>query len=96
MGIYGSGKIFGIRLYTMDYDTDYCHRLLERTYLEPMTLDQKREVYVYYQSLSLEDKANVMFSIYHSLERGSAPCMHWTPCSLELFQKEFMKCNKID
>jgi hypothetical protein len=61
MGIYSSGKIFGIRIYNFDED-DYGRTLFEKKYDATMNDEQKREAYLFYNDF--DNKDEVLFNIY--------------------------------
>jgi hypothetical protein len=58
MGIYSSGRIFGLRIYNFNED-DYSNTLFEQKYHEIMSNEQMREAYLFYQLLN--DKNNIFF-----------------------------------
>jgi hypothetical protein len=91
MGIYSSGKIFGIKIYKFDND-EFSDSLLEKKHDEVMTQEQMREAYLFYTEL--EDKSDIFLKIYTEctsthdpLERGSF--MMWYPMSLTAFLEKF-------
>jgi hypothetical protein len=90
MGIYTSGKIFGVKIYTLD-DDDISYTLFERKYDVLMTIEQMKEAYLFYTEL--HDKNNVRFKFYtelistHNIENEHY--MDWEPMSLGLFLKIF-------
>lgn len=56
MGIYSSGKIFGISIYNFN-DDDVNNTLFEEKYCEIMSHEQMREAYLFYDGLY--DKTNI-------------------------------------
>lgn len=92
MGIYSSGKIFGVKIYKSDND-DFSNSLFEKKQDEIMSHEQMREAYLFYTEL--EDKTNIFFKIYTEctsthdpLDRGSF--MMWYPMSLSTFLENFV------
>lgn len=88
MGIYSNGKIFGIRIYVFDDESDTSTILFERKYDSEMNNTQKKDAYKFYVNLS--NKSNLFFRTYdecsssHELQnRGSF--MMWNPISLNKF-----------
>ena len=51
MGIYSSGNIFGIRIYTVNAKDDCINKLFEQTYNAIMSDEQKKEAYLFYTEL---------------------------------------------
>ena len=45
MGIYDSGKIFGIKIY--NFNDDFANILFEKTHNEIMTDEEKKKAYVF-------------------------------------------------
>ena len=94
MGIYTSGKIFGIKIYTFnDYDISYT--LFERKYDVIMSVEQMEEAYLFY--IELQDKNNVRFQIYteysSTYNKGTGNYMDWHPISLNVFLEKFGICE---
>jgi hypothetical protein len=94
MGIYTTGKIFGIKIYTFN-DDDISYTLFERKYDVIMSVDQMKEAYLFYTEL--HDKNNVRFKFYtelistHNIENEHY--MDWHPISLDLFLDIFGSCE---
>ena len=90
MGIYTSGKIFGIKIYTFD-DDDISYTLLERKYDVLMNNEQMKEAYLFYTEL--HDKNNVRFKIYKEIsstyDKNNENYMDWHPISLNIFLEKF-------
>jgi hypothetical protein len=91
MGIYGSGKIFGIKMYDFN-DDDFSNVLFEQKYNEIMTDEQKKESYLFYTGLSNKNK--IYFKIYTECSstldiHNTEPYMEWYPISFELFLEKF-------
>jgi len=61
MGIYYSGRIFGIRIYNFN-DDDCSNTLFEEKYDEIMSHEQMREAYLFYTTLN--DKDKIYLKIY--------------------------------
>jgi hypothetical protein len=96
MGIYSSGKIFGIRIYSFN-DDDFANILLEYKYDTIMTSEQMREAYLFYSNLN--DKNKIHFQIYtecfstlnYACVNDNPKFMKWEPFPLDLFVKIFNK-----
>jgi hypothetical protein len=90
MGIYTSGEIFGIRIYTFSED-DLSKTLYEQQYDEIMSFNQMREAYLFY--VQLYDKSNIHFQFYTdhstSYNPGSDKYMGWHPLALNTFLEKF-------
>ena len=90
MGIYTSGKIFGIKIYTFD-DDDISYTLFEQKYDVLMTVEQMKEAYLFYTEL--HDKNNVRFKIYTEISstynKNNQNYMDWHPISLSVFLEKF-------
>ena len=92
MGIYSSGSIFGIRIYTFN-DNDYSNILFEEKYEEIMSHEQMREVYLFYTQL--QNKNNIHFQFYTEcsntldINNKETIYMMWYPLSLNSFLEQF-------
>jgi hypothetical protein len=91
MGIYSSGRIFGLRIYNFNED-DYSNTLFEQKYHEIMSNEQMREAYLFYQLLN--DKNNIFFKIYTECSTtfnkyDTQPFMDWQPITLDEFLEIF-------
>jgi hypothetical protein len=90
MGIYTSGKIFGIKIYTFDDDDD-SYTLFERKYDVIMSVEQMKEAFLFYTEL--QDKNNVRFKIYtefsSTYNKENENYMEWHPISLSVFVEKF-------
>ena len=90
MGIYTSGKFFGIKIYTFD-DDDNSYTLFERKYNVLMNIEQMNEAYLFYTEL--HDKNNVRFKIYTEIsstyDKNNENYMDWHPISLSVFLEKF-------
>ena len=90
MGIYTSGKIFGIKIYTLD-DDDISYTLFEQKYDVLMTVEQMKEAYLFY--VELHDKNNVRFRIYtefsSTYNKENKNYMDWHPISENIFLEKF-------
>ena len=88
MGIYTSGKIFGIKIYTFN-DDDISYTLFEQKYDAIMSVEQMKEAYLFYTEL--QDKNNIRLKIYtefsSTYEKGNY--MDWYPISLSIFLEKF-------
>ena len=87
MGIYTSGKIFGVKIYTLD-DDDISYTLFERKYDVIMNNEQMKEAFLFYTEL--HDKNNVRFKIYtefsSTYDKDNENYMDWHPISLSYFE----------
>ena len=90
MGIYTSGKVFGIRIYSVLTD-DTISIIFEQKQDVELTDDQKREAYALYSKLNV--KENIRAMIYtetsSTYERDSKPYMQWHPLSMAMFVSQF-------
>jgi hypothetical protein len=91
MGIYISGRIFGIRIYNFN-EEDLSNTLFEEKYDEIMSHEQIREAYLFYTELN--DKTNIFFKIYTECSSTLNPynnenCMEWYPMPLTRFLEKF-------
>ena len=64
MGIYDSGKIFGIRIYNF-IDDDFANILFEKTYNEIMSDEDKKEAYLFYTKLNNKNEIHFKLSLIH-------------------------------
>jgi hypothetical protein len=92
MGIYNSGRIFGVRMYNFNYDDDISNMLFEEKYDEIMSHEQMREAFLFYTNLN--DKNNISFQIYtecsSTLDKYNKDnFMMWYPLSLDMFLEKF-------
>jgi hypothetical protein len=89
MGIYDSGKIFGIKMYNFIYDDDFANILFEKTYNEIMSDEEKKKAYLFYTNLN--DKTEIDFQYYTecSSTYGGGVFLMWYPMSLNLFLEKF-------
>jgi hypothetical protein len=90
MGIYTSGKIFGVKIYTFD-DDDVSYTLFEQKYDVIMSVDQMKEAYLFYTEL--HDKNNICFKIYtefsSTYNKNNENYMDWHRISLSVFLEKF-------
>ena len=90
MGIYTSGKIFGVKIYTLD-DDDISYTLFERKYDVIMTVEEMKEAYLFYTEL--HDKNSVRFKIYTEISstynKNNENYMDWHPISKNIFLEKF-------
>jgi len=86
MGIYSSGRIFGIQIYNFN-DDDISNVLFEEKHDEVMTHNQLREAYLFYTNLN--DKNNIFFKIHtecsSTLSYNGDNCMMWQSLPLDAF-----------
>lgn len=92
MGIYSSGKIFGISIYVLNNDSDSTDILFRKKYNEIMTDEQKREAYLFYNLLN--NKKNILFNVYVECfttyeSDNTEKIITWMPISLEEFLEKF-------
>jgi hypothetical protein len=92
MGIYSSGRIFGLRIYNFN-DADYSNTLFEEKYDEVMSHEQLREAYLFYNELN--DKNGIFFKIYTecsstlNAHNNKENFMEWHPINLNMFLQQF-------
>ena len=90
MGIYTSGKIFGVKIYTFD-DDDISYTLFERKYDVIMNNEQMKEEYLFYTEL--HDKNNLRFKIYtefsSTYDKDNENYMDWYRILLSIFLEKF-------
>jgi len=88
MGIYDSGTIFGIRMYTFN-EEDCCNTLFEETYDEIMSDKEKKKAYVFY--CGLNNKKGIRFQYYTecSSTYGKGSFLVWYPMTLDVFLEHF-------
>ena len=98
MGIYSSGKIFGLRIYNFNED-DCSNTLYEEKYDEIMSHEQMHEAFLFYNELNNKDK--VFFKIYtecmttYNLNKNQV-FMEWFPLSLNMFLEKFDTTNTFN
>jgi uncharacterized protein (DUF2344 family) len=90
MGIYSSGKIFGLRIH--NFNDEFSNTLFEEKYDEIMSNEQMREAYLFYNQII--DKNNMRFQIYTECSSTLEPYnkenfMVWYPISLNNFLEKF-------
>ena len=90
MGIYTSGKIFGVKIYTFD-DDDISYTLFERKYDVIMNNEQMKEAFLFYTEL--HDKNNLRFKIYtefsSTYDKDNENYMDWYRILLSIFLEKF-------
>jgi hypothetical protein len=91
MGVYSSGRIFGISIYNFN-DNDVSATLFEEKYGEIMSHEQMSEAYSFYNELP--DKNNISFKIYTECSstlnnEDERIFMMWHPISLSSFVQMF-------
>ena len=82
MGIYDSGKIFGIKMYNFNEDI-----LFEKTYNEIMSDEEKKKAYLFYTKLN--NKTEIFYYTECSSTYGGGVFLMWYPMSLNLFLEKF-------
>lgn len=92
MGIYASGNIFGIKIYSSDQD-DNIVVLFTQIYDTVMDHEQMKEAYVFYTN-ELKNKNNIFFKIYTECSStldhmNKCNIMMWYPMSLDTFLEKF-------
>jgi hypothetical protein len=92
MGIYSSGRIFGIRIYNFN-DQEFSNTLYEEKYDEIMSHEQMREAYLFYNQLN--DKNGIFLKIYTECSStlncyNNENFMMWYPISLNVFLEKFL------
>jgi len=94
MGIYTTGKIFGVKIHTFN-DHDISYTLFEQKYDVIMSVEQMKEAYLFYTEL--QDKNNIRFKFYTELintdNKENENYMGWHPLSLGLFLEIFDGCE---
>ena len=88
MGIYDSGRIFGIKIYYFN-DDDYDNILFEAIYNEIMSNEEKKEAFLFYTELN--NKNGIRFQYYTecSSTYGKGIFLTWYPLSLNIFLEKF-------
>ena len=88
MGIYPSGIVYGIRIYTI-VDNEAVN-LFEKIYITEMSYEDRREARTFYKALSDYLKPDIRFQMYTDC---SSPCeddfMMWYPISFDVFKEKF-------
>jgi hypothetical protein len=90
MGIYSNGVIFGIRICVQN--DEEINILFEKKYNAPMNDEQKREAYMFYNSM--DDKKGLYFKIYneccasHDIN-NTETFMMWNEITLNVFLEKF-------
>ena len=85
MGIYDSGKIFGIKMY--NFNDDFI--LFEKTYNEIMSDEEKKKAYLFYTELNNKDERHFQYYTECSSTYGEGSFLMWYPMSLNLFLEKF-------
>jgi hypothetical protein len=88
MGIYDSGKIFGIRFYNFK-DDDFANILFEKTYNEIMSDEEKKEAYLFYSELNNKNEIHFKYYTECSSTYDNGIFFMWYPMSLNLFLEKF-------
>ena len=91
MGIYTSGRIFGLRIYNFNNGDDFANTLFEEKYDDIMSNQQMREAYLFYKQLN---DVHLHFQIYTECSStfnkdNTESYMDWCPLSLGLFLENF-------
>jgi hypothetical protein len=95
MGIYDSGKFFGIRIYNfIDNDNDFANILFEKTYNEIMTDEEKKEAYLFYSELNNKNEIHFKYYTECSSTYDNGIFFMWYPISLNLFLEKFCVSSK--
>ena len=81
MGIYDSGKIFGIKMY--NFNDDFI--LFEKTYNEIMSDEEKKRAYLFYTELNNKNEIRFQYYTECSSTYGEGFSLMWYPMSLNLF-----------
>jgi hypothetical protein len=91
MGIYTSGKIYGISIYTLveGPDAEHIETLFARYYDDVMSDEQREDVRLFYKDRT--DKKNLRVKVYTecSTTYGHDVYMSWIPISRETFLETF-------
>lgn len=93
MGIYSTGKIYGIKIY--NFKDDECNILCEEMHNKEMTAGEMSVVFSFYNEL--QDKDDVRFQIYTEIFttydiNDKETCLSWYPLSLNTFLEKFGNC----
>ena len=90
MGIYSSGRIFGVRIYNFNDDGN-SNTLFEEKYDEIMSAEQMREAYLFYNELNVNDKNEIFFRFYTECTStyNKETFMDWHPLTLNMFLEQF-------
>ena len=88
MGIYDSGKIFGIKMYNFN-DDDFANILFEKTYNEIMSDEEKKKTYLFYTKLNNKTEIHFQYYTECSSTYGGGVFLMWYPMSLNLFLEKF-------
>lgn len=91
MGIYSSGDIYGIKIYLINPDNYEQNILFEIRMDTIMSDEKKKEVTLFYNGLSENDKTKVRFEIYTegSSTYNNEVFMMWETISLDSFIQKF-------
>ena len=89
MGIYSSGVIYGITIYLMHNGDE--NILFEKKIDTIMSDEQKKEVRIFYNGLSENDKTRVRFKMYTeaSSTYNNEIFMMWEEITLDYFLQRF-------
>jgi hypothetical protein len=87
MGIYDSGRIFGIKMY--NFNDDVSNILFEEKYDEVMSYNQIRETYLFYTELNTNNEIRFQYYTECSSTYGKETFLTWYPMSLNLFLEKF-------
>jgi hypothetical protein len=88
MGIYDSGRIFGIKMYNFN-DDDFSNILFEETYNEIMSDEEKKKAYLFYTELNTNNDIRFQYYTECSSTYGKGTFLTWQPMSLNLFLEKF-------
>jgi hypothetical protein len=88
MGIYDNGSIFGIRIYNFN-NNDYANILLEKTYHQIMSDEEKKEAYLFYTELNSKNEIHFQYYSECSSTYGKGTYFNWYPMSLTQFLEKF-------
>lgn len=91
MGIYSSGDIYGIKIYLINPD-NYEQNILFEMIMDTIMSDEKRkEVKLFYNGLSENDKMKVRFEMYTeaSSTYNNEVFMMWESIPLDYFIQKF-------
>lgn len=90
MGIYPSGDIYGIRIYT--FINDISNTLFERTHDVVMTKEMLNDIKIVYEELYENNKDQIFFQIYTecSSTYDKDIFIQWIPIKLDIFLQKLM------
>jgi hypothetical protein len=89
MGIYSNGSIYGIKIYTLDFDNDLINVLFEKIYDKIMCDEEKQNVFAFYMGLNNKNEIHFKFYTECFSTYKNGLFMSWHPMSLHFFLEKF-------